>query len=127
MTVTADNLSDAIAGIMDKYAVEVNGHVKEAVSAATKAGVKAVKSGAAAKFDGTGRYAAGWTSRYETDRFSAQGIIYNKDVPGLPHLLEHGHAKRGGGRVPGRMHIAPVEEAVEGAVTRAIEMRLSKL
>ena len=74
-----------------------------------------MKSGAAAKFGGTGKYAEGWTSRFETERFSAQGIIYNKDVPGLPHLLEHGHAKRGGGRVPGREHVAPVEQILESA------------
>lgn len=115
MTITADNLPDEIARIMDRYTAEVNGHVKEAVSAATKAGVKAVKSGAAAQFDGTGRYAEGWTSRLETGYFSAQGIIYNQDIPGLPHLLEHGHAKRGGGRVPGRVHIAPVAEILEAS------------
>lgn len=124
MTITADNLSSEIAKIMDKYAVEVNGHVKEAVSAATKAGVKAVKSGAEANFGGSGRYAEGWTSRVETDRLSATGTIYNGKLPGLPHLLERGHAKRGGGRVPGRAHIAPVEQILESAFMRSIETKL---
>ena len=121
MKITADNLADALDAIMEKYCNEVREQTKEGVRAATKAGVKAVKSGAEAKFGGTGKYAAGWTSRLETGQFSAQGIIYNGKLPGLPHLLEHGHAKRGGGRVPGRAHIAPVENIIEAAFMRTFE------
>lgn len=124
MNITIDNLPGEISRILNKYAGEVESKTKEAVVAATKAGVKAVKSGAAANFGGTGKYAEGWTSRVETDRLSATGTIYNGKLPGLPHLLEHGHAKRGGGRVPGRVHIAPVEKILESAFMRAIQTKL---
>ena len=113
--VTAENFGDEIQRILDKYCDEVRETTKQGVRAATKAGVQAVKSGAEGKFGGSGRYASGWTSQMETGRFSAQGIIYNADVPGLPHLLEHGHAKRGGGRVPRCVHVAPVAEILESA------------
>ena len=70
-------------------------------------------------------YGKGWTSQFETGRLSYQGVIYNKDLPGLPHLLEHGHAKRGGGRVDGRVHIKPVEDEIvkkfEKEVKQAID------
>ena len=117
-------LAQVLSEILEDYSGEVGELTKEAVAAATKEGVKAVKSASKSTFDGTGRYAKGWTSQVETGRLSAQGVIYNKDVPGLPHLLEHGHAKRGGGRVQGRVHIKPIQDALEEAVNRELEVRL---
>lgn len=107
-----DKLSAAIHDILAEYGDDVQANLSDAVKQVTKKGAQAVKAAARSTFGGTGEYAAGWTSRAETGRFSAQGVIYNKDVPGLPHLLENGHANRDGGRTPGREHIKPVEETI---------------
>lgn len=117
------DLSAEIKKILDDYEVEVTDDMKAAIKAAAKAGVKKVKSNAKI-FDGTGKYKKGWTSRVEEQRMSAQGTIYNKDVPGLPHLLENGHAKRGGGRVAGREHIRPVQDEIEQDFMKELEARL---
>lgn len=121
--VTIDNLASAIEDILEQYEGDVEDLNAETVKEVVKLGVKAVKSNSGV-FGGTGKYANGWTSQVETGRMSAQGTIYNKKVPGLPHLLEHGHAKRGGGRVPGRVHIAPVQDEIEKAFREELEKRL---
>lgn len=122
-----DRLSAEINKILTEYGNEVQENVDDAARRVTKAGAKAVRGNAQSTFrvgNGEKNYAKGWTSKFETGRLSAQGIIYNKDLPGLPHLLEHGHANRNGGRTPGRSHIAPVEQKIikdfEEAVKKAI-------
>ena len=119
-----DRLSAEINKILTEYGEQVQQDVDEATQRVTKAGVKAVKGNSKSSFGGTGKYAAGWTSKFEKGRLSSQGIIYNGTVPGLPHLLEHGHANRNGGRTAGRPHIGPVEQKIiedfEKAVKAAI-------
>ena len=105
-----DRLTLEVGKILEEYGENVQENLNEIVSQMSKQGAKAVKSEARGTFGGSGKYASGWTSQVETGRVSAQGTIYNKDVPGLPHLLEHGHANRNGGRTAGRIHIAKVEE-----------------
>ena len=82
-----DRLSAEINKILTEYGEQVQQDVDEAAQRVTKAGVKAVKGNAKGSFGGTGKYAAGWTSKFEKGRLSSQGTIYNGTVPGLPHLL----------------------------------------
>ena len=107
--VSADAFADAVQKIFNEYRENIEDGLNDVTKALAKRGAKEVKAKARATF-GAGKYANGWTSQFDTGRFSAQGTIYNGAVPGLPHLLENGHANRGGGRTPGRVHIKPVEE-----------------
>ena len=122
--ITVDNLGEAIAGILEEYGDEVQKDMDDVVKDVGKAGVKAIKS-ASGVFGGTGKYRKGWTSQTETERYGSTVTIYNR-TPGLPHLLENGHAKRGGGRVPGKTHIAPVEQELIKQFEEQIEKAVSK-
>lgn len=126
-----DKLAATVEGILAEYEESVNGLTAEAVKRVTKAGVTALKGEAKQKLNikPSSKYIKGWTSKYEEGRTSAQGTIYNKLVPGLPHLLEHGHVSRNGtgrefGRVKAYPHIAPVEQEVADSLEKAIRRAL---
>lgn len=110
--VPIDRFSEEIERILREYGIQTQAAIDEATKVLSKKGAQAVRAQAKSTFGGSGDYAKGWTSRWEGGRVSAQGVIYNHDIPGLPHLLENGHANRGGGRTPGRMHIKNVEEKI---------------
>lgn len=125
--VPVDKLDAAIKGILRDYGNEIAGSMNEAVKKVTREGVKTLKAESRQKFkthSDQKPYYRGWTSRVETGKRSAQGVIYNKDVPGLPHLLEYGHANRGGGRTPGRVHIQPVNDKIVESFLKEVQQAI---
>lgn len=106
---TVDTLAADIQDILREYGEDVDTLTRETVQKIGKKGVEALRSSSSV-FGGEGIYKGGWQSKVETTRFKTKATLYNARVPGLPHLLENGHAKRSGGRVPGRVHIKPVED-----------------
>lgn len=111
---TVETLAADIQKILDDYEGEVTNLTKEVVRKIGNKGKQALKSESGI-FGGTGKYASGWTSKVEETRTGSKATLYNAKVPGLPHLLEYGHAMRGGGRVSGRVHIKPVEDELAKA------------
>ena len=122
--VPVDRLTAEVEKILTEYGENVQQNLDEIVKQMSKKGAQTLRSQSKGTFNGTGAYAKGWTSKAETGRLSAQGTIYNKDLPGLPHLLEHGHANRGGGRTPGRVHIKTVEDALVKEFEQKVKSKL---
>lgn len=58
-----------------------------------------------------------------SQRAGGDGLFQNRYQ--LAHLLEFGHAKRGGGRVAGKAHIAPAEESGARLLEQEIKRSLS--
>lgn len=122
MKTTIAGLDTAVRSILNEYADDVRDGILEATKETAKVGAKTVNANAQATFNGR-KYGRSWTSKVVPGRMLAHGVIYSR-IPGLPHLLEHGHAKRGGGRVAGRPHIAPVEKQLAEEYTRAVKQKI---
>lgn len=118
-----DKLESAIAKMLTEYGEEITENVRTLVPKVAKTGASALRDTSRNSFGGSGAYARGWTSAAENGRMYTTATIYNKK-PGLPHLLEHGHAKRGGGRVPGTVHIAPIEQEIAENFEKELEATL---
>ena len=74
----------------------------------------------------TGKYAKSWsTKKTKENSHSLEMTVHSKNRYQLAHLLEKGYAKRGGGRVQGRPHIAPAEENGVQMLENLIEEALS--
>ena len=99
-----DDLAGEIVLAVRTYTEEVGEAIEEAVKETAQALAADLRETSPKD---TGEYAKGWTARKGGP---GRYVVYNKKKPQLTHLLEHGHAKRGGGRVEGRPHIKPAEE-----------------
>ena len=110
--VTIDNFNKAIEKILDEYGDDVSQNLDTITKRVGQKGAQLLRNESKSSFKGTGKYASGWTSKTEKNRLYTKVIIYNR-TPGLPHLLEHGHALVHGGRkvgeYSGKVHIEPVE------------------
>lgn len=119
-----EKLDKAVSKLLEEYANDVTMTTKELAAKIAKKGAQALRQTSAQAVRGT-KYAKGWKVSTIDERLSFSSIIHNAS-PGLPHLLEHGHAKRGGGRVEGREHIKPVEEEIVEEFEKAVKNDLQR-
>ena len=103
------NFSEIIQGYLYDFRDGVAEAVYESIDEVSKESVKRLKKDAPKV---TGKYAKGWTRKLDKGRTTVGATIYGKkpETYAVAHLLEHGHAKRGGGRVASVPHIAEVEK-----------------
>ena len=120
--VKIDNLANAVMESLEDYADLATDDMKAAV----KKSAKTVKSDIAANAPKrTGKYAKSWATKTTKETSTALELtVHSRNRYQIAHLLEHGHAKRGGGRVAAIPHIAPAEEKGAEELEREIRRAL---
>ena len=118
--ISIDQLAAEIAKGLAEYSQDVVEKVNVSSEKVGKAAVKQLKQTSPKK---TGKYAKSWTMSTEKEIGQPHKRIIHAKAPHyrLTHLLEHGHAKVGGGRVEGRPHIRPAEEMVIEEFVKEVE------
>lgn len=121
MTSIDDMASEIMSGLQE-YADLADAEMKKAVKKTTTEVKKEIAANAPVK---SGRYKKSWTTKTAKENsHSLEMTVYSKDRYQIAHLLEHGHAKRGGGRVAAIPHIAPAEangkQMLEKLITEAL-------
>lgn len=116
-------LADAIKDTLMEYAEVSADKVKNAVKEAGKTVQKEIEMSAPKD---TGDYSKSWAVKNVKETSSSLEVsVHSRSHYQLAHLLEFGHAKRNGGRVSGKVHIATAEakgiEQFENDIEKALK------
>ncbi|MGH0943747.1 HK97 gp10 family phage protein [Bacillus mycoides] len=113
-----NDFASDLARELQRYAKVVEEDLENEIDEVADIAVGKLKQNSPKK---TGGYRKGWRKRKE-----GKGVVLHNTKGQLTHLLENGHAKAGGGRVPKKVHILPVEEYVIDELPRRIERAVQR-
>ena len=121
-TVSIDEMDSAIMEELEKYAELASDDLKAAVKETAASVRKDIQAGAPVD---TGKYKKSWSVKnVHEDSESIDLVVHSRNRYQIAHLLEHGHAKRGGGRVAAKPHIAAAEQRGNEKLVTTIEQKL---
>ena len=122
--VSADRMAEAVMEGLMEYAELAADVMKDCVKKAGNTVKKETQAGAPVR---TGKYKRSWAVKRQRETSSTlEVVVHSRNRYQLTHLLEKGHAKRGGGRVRAVPHIAPAEEKGIRELEEGIKRGLSK-
>ena len=117
--INIDQIANEIANNLTKYGQSVQEGIDLSSEKVAKKTVKTLKQ---TSTENTGDYKKGWTDTKEKEfATNTSHTVHNKTDYQLTHLLENGHAKRGGGRVEARPHIKQAEEQAVDEFIQEVE------
>ena len=121
-TISIDEMDSAIMDELEKYAELASDDLKTVVKETAASVRKDIQAGAPVD---TGKYKKSWSVKnVHEDSESIDLVVHSRNRYQIAHLLEHGHAKRGGGRVAAKPHIAAAEQRGNEKLVTTIEHKL---
>lgn len=118
-----DDLADLVMDGLREYSDLADTVIKKAVRKTATSVKKEISENAPKD---TGTYVKSWATKKVTENsHKLEMIVHSKNRYQIAHLLEKGHAKRNGGRVNGKPHIAPTEENGADLLESLIKKELS--
>ena len=117
-----DQMAHVIMEGLQEYADLATEDMKAAVKKAGNKAKSDVQAGAPVM---TGKYKKSWAVKTTKENANAMEVtVHSRNRYQLAHLLEFGHAKRGGGRTRAFPHIAPAEAAAAELLEKEVEKAL---
>lgn len=117
-------MAEAISQSLGDYVDLSNEVMKDCVTEVSQSVKKDIQANAPVK---TGRYKKSWAAKkVQENANSLTMAVHSRDRYQIAHLLEHGHVKRGGGRVQAVPHIGPAEQRGAEELAGKIERGLSR-
>lgn len=105
--INIDNLANEITNAVREYTEDVSTSIEKKVDETAKEVLKETRNLAPKR---TGEYEKSFKITKEDSFGSTKRIVWNKKHYRRVHLLEMGHAKVNGGRVPAYPHLRPAYE-----------------
>lgn len=122
--VAVDQMADAVMDGLLAYAELATDVMKDCVKKAGNTVRKETQANAPVK---SKRYQKSWAVKKQKESSNAlEVVVHSRNRYQLTHLLEKGHAKRGGDRVRAIPHIAQAEEKGIRELEEGIRRGLSK-
>ena len=118
----SDQMAHVIMEGLQEYADLATEDMKAAVKKAGNKAKSDVQAGAPVM---TGKYKKSWAVKTTKENANAMEVtVHSRNRYQLTHLLEFGHAKRGGGRTRAFPHIALAEKAAAELLEKEVEKAL---
>lgn len=120
-----------LTAILSEYSEECADAVNDAAKESSNKIKKRLRATSPRRKKRGGKYASGWTVKNTSTGILVGYTVYNKDRPGLTHLLEHGHVAENQygahGRTPAMPHIKPAEQEGIREFERLVREKIGEL
>lgn len=122
-SIDVSQLSTEIGSILSMYSNNVSEATEQWLKdTAQKTAKNVQKNASSAGFKGGKKYIKGWTYKKKDGKY----VVYNKNAPGLAHLLENGHqivvhGVATGKRTRAFKHIKPAEEEINQMINDLVK------